>query len=423
MTCKFVTLQNITLKIYDYFCREQKRGRLYHKVSNPLNRIKSIMQIKDTTMKRWIAERDPKNVKSRSKVGRKEKTDDFDKDIIKREVIKMFKTQDMVTIRKLKVRLEERGLHLSKSTIWKVVRSKGFSFQTLDGCREAILEQPHLVAMRGRYLRKLREKRDEGLDIVYLDESYVNANHTAKKEWCSTDGKHRRKVPIGKGERIIIANAGSSQQGMIGDGEAGIVYRSISTDNRDYHSEMNGEIFKHWMENDLLPALDRPSCLVMDNASYHNVVDQEDKHPTAASRKAVIAAWLEHRGIVFDQNSTKKVLLKLANQAKEPKIFSIDKVINQHGHEALRLPAYHCQLNPIENIWSKVKGQVAANNKTFKIADTKRLTIEAIKDVNKEYFERCEQHSIKIEQNYWKKDGLIHIQPSMTINLEENDSD
>ena len=81
----------------------------------------------------------------------------------------MFKTQDMVTIRNLKVRLEERGLHLSKSTISKVVRSKGFSFQTLDGCREAILEQPHLVAMRGRYLRKLREKRDEGLDIVYLD--------------------------------------------------------------------------------------------------------------------------------------------------------------------------------------------------------------------------------------------------------------
>ena len=66
---------------------------------------------------------------------------------------------------------------------------------------------------------------------------------------------------------------------------------------------------------------------------------------------------------------------------------------------------------------------MAANNKTFKIADTKRLTIEAIKDVNKEYFERCEQHSIKIEQNYWKKDGLIHIQPSMTINLEETDSD
>ena len=414
----------MALQTYDYFCREEKRKRLYHKISNPLKRVKSLLKLKETTLQRWILERNPQAKKGRStKVGRKEKTDDFDKDVVKREVIQMFKSQDLVSIRKLKVRLEERGLNLSKSTIWKIVRSKGFSFKSLDESREALLQQPHLVAMRGRYLRKLKQKRDEGLDIVFLDESYVNANHTAKKEWCSNDGIHRRKVPLGKGERVIIANAGSSQQGLIGNGEAGLVYRSISTDNRDYHSEMNGDIFKHWMENDLLPALDRPSCLVMDNASYHNVVDDEDKHPTTASRKAVIAGWLESRGLVFDPTSTKKTLLTLANQAKEPKVFSIDKVINQHGHEALRLPPYHCQLNPIENIWSKVKGQVAANNKTFKIADTKRLTIEAIKDVSTEFFQRCEQHSMKIERDYWNKDGLTHIQNPMNINLEETDSD
>ena len=70
----------------------------------------------------------------------------------------------------------------------------------------------------------------------------------------------------------------------------------------------------------------------------------------------------------------------------EVKKYSIDKVINARGHEALRLPPYHCNLNLIELVWAKVKGQVAANNKTFKMAETKQLTIDAIKEIGKDFF-------------------------------------
>ena len=53
-------------------------------------------------------------------------------------------------------------------------------------------------------------------------------------------------------------------------------------DSREYHAEMNREIFKFGVINTLvllLLALDKPSCLVMDNATYHNVVGHEDRTP------------------------------------------------------------------------------------------------------------------------------------------------
>ena len=49
----------------------------------------------------------------------------------------------------------------------------------------------------------------------------------------------------------------------------------------DYHSEMNFENFKKWLQEKLLPNLQPNSVIVLDNAAYH-------KCPTAASRKAVI---------------------------------------------------------------------------------------------------------------------------------------
>ena len=50
-----------------------------------------------------------------------------------------------------------------------------------------------------------------------------------------------------------------------------VVFDSKSTDGRDYHSEMNGQIFEQWVEEQLVPSLPPESVIVMDNASYHSV--------------------------------------------------------------------------------------------------------------------------------------------------------
>ncbi len=66
--------------------------------------------------------------------------------------------------------------------------------------------------LRSRYLRKLKQLRAENNNIVFLDESYINAHHTCGKEW-QTD-THKRVIPSGKGKRIIIGHCGSYEHGL-----------------------------------------------------------------------------------------------------------------------------------------------------------------------------------------------------------------
>ncbi|GBP70621.1 hypothetical protein EVAR_98201_1 [Eumeta japonica] len=49
--------------------------------------------------------------------------------------------------------------------------------------------------------------------------------------------------------------------------------------------------------------------------------------------------------------------------------------------EVLRLPPYHCELNPIELVWADIKGHVARNNTIFKIADVKKLLSEGLTQI------------------------------------------
>jgi hypothetical protein len=51
-----------------------------------------------------------------------------------------------------------------------------------------------------------------------------------------------------------------------------LVFKTLSTDGRDYLSEMNSVIFNKWVEEQLVPALPPKSLVVMDNASYHSVI-------------------------------------------------------------------------------------------------------------------------------------------------------
>jgi ABC-type Zn2+ transport system substrate-binding protein/surface adhesin len=72
---------------------------------------------------------------------------------------------------------------------------------------------------------------------------------------------------------------------------------------------MNGENFEHWMSTQLLPNLEEPSVIVMNNASYHNV--HIEKPPIQSWRKDEIIAWLQEKLIHFAEGSFKAELLNL----------------------------------------------------------------------------------------------------------------
>ena len=278
-----------------------------------------------------------------------------------------------------------------------------------------------LFVTRCKYLRELRRFREAGYDPVFLDETYVNAHHTVEKEWQNMDGTLKRQVPSGKGERLIVVHAGSSEVGFIPN--AGLVFKSKSKDNRDYHSEMNGENFGKWLCEKLLPNLERKSLIVFDSAAYHNVVEDGDKIPTTSTKKADIKSWLDREGISYPEKALKPELLNVVRQQRHQKFFKFDKIIKANGHQVLRLPPYHSHLNPIELVWAKVKGEVAAKNTSFKMKDVEVLLNNALDCVDKEYWRKCCLHTLKEEEIYWKRDGLSFIQPEMVINLFSSSED
>ncbi|GBL86014.1 hypothetical protein AVEN_89073-1 [Araneus ventricosus] len=78
--------------------------------------------------------------------------------------------------------------------------------------------------------------------VIYIDETWVNANHSPKFIWQSSTSQGGLNVPLEKGSRLIICHVGSVDQGFIPSAQ--LVFQSKST--VDYHEEINSEVFKKW---------------------------------------------------------------------------------------------------------------------------------------------------------------------------------
>lgn len=85
----------------------------------------------------------------------------------------------------------------------------------------------------------------------------------------------------------------------------------------------------------------------------------------------------------------------------------VDELAKAVGVEVLRLPPYHCELNPIELVWADVKGYVARKNTTFKMADVKKLLQEALGNISAEKWQNCISHVIKEESKLDRLDNNV----------------
>lgn len=63
------------------------------------------------------------------------------------------------------------------------------------------------------------------------------------------------------------------------------------------------------------------------------------------------------------------------------KTYYVDELLKQHGHIVLRLPPYHCELNPIEQIWSITKHKLACDNVQQSTANIEQLVRKACSEI------------------------------------------
>jgi hypothetical protein len=112
------------------------------------------------------------------------------------------------------------------------------------------MERRDIVVTRMEFLRTMHNIRSLGdtRHIIYLDETWLNQNHSLKYICQDSNRSSGLKVPVGKASRIIVCHAGSNKTGFVKDSK--LIFRSKGKQvNSDYHSEMNTELFKNWLIN------------------------------------------------------------------------------------------------------------------------------------------------------------------------------
>ncbi|XP_072392227.1 uncharacterized protein [Diabrotica undecimpunctata] len=316
---------------------------------------------------------------------------------------------------------------MSAETLRKVLHKLNFRY--MKRSRKSILiDKEEIVAWRRIYLRSIRDYRLSKRKIYYLDETWINAGHTVSKIWHDTTVTTPRqafieglstglRAPSGKGQRLIVAHIGS---------DTGFLQNSalifVSKKTGDYHEDMDATCFERWFEN-VLQRIEPNSVVVLDNASYHSRL--VERIPNMSDRKAVLQNWLKEKSIPYGEDMVKMELMNIIRQHRSTyRQYAVDTMARLHGITVLRLPPYHCELNPIELIWAQMKGYVARENVTFKIIDVQSLLQASLDNIHSTDWSNAISHVIKVEDDMWRLDGMVDtvIEP-VTIQLGSNDSD
>jgi len=335
-----------------------------------------------------------------------EKINEFDKNAIRQKIHGFWFRREIPTLQKILTAVNDDPSlpNLKRTSLRTILKHLSFVY-TKTTRNSALTERSELVCWRQRYLEKIKFYRSQGHPIYYLDETWVNAGETTSKSWVDKTIKSHRdaflkglttgqKNPSGKGKRLIVVHIGSSDGFVVG----GLLVFESKKNTSDYHDEMNDNTFYEWFSS-ILPLLKENAVVVMDNAPYHSV--KKETFPQSSWKKEKIIQWLTIRGKIIDQRMVKDRLLEEAQEFRtDCNKYVIDELAKENNKIVLRLPPYHCELNPIELAWSCVKQYVKMNNTTYKLPDVKQLLIEGVERVSPDMWKNFISHVIKEEEKF-----------------------
>ena len=350
------------VRLKQHFDLERKTGKIVS-TRNPTARTAAALGIWQARVKRIMARYNDngKAVNASSKLrGRPSFVVSHNLQPVVREYIRSRNLQGQrVSAEKLRhVLQEEYGVEVASATFWRALKRWGF-IHGAGKRRNALKEQSYVLRARRQYLRIKRANRNSDGTTkrpeIYLDETYVNKNHSNKFTWyLDIDGPWVNK-PSGVGPRLIIVNA-ISTQGWVENAQ--LVFEAKRYTG-DYHGQMNWENFSKWFTDQLLPNIPKNSLIILDNAKYHNVFVPETIAPSQSSKKDEIIKWLTRNEIPFRDDMLKSELTELCRRFANAPEFKLDRLAQEHGHTVLRTPPYHPELQPIETCWAIVKNELA----------------------------------------------------------------
>ena len=299
------------------------------------------------------------------------------------------------------------------TTLWRALNRWGFTYGT-GKRRSALKERDYVILARRRYLRQKRlNRKANGTYIrpeVYLDETFINRNHSNQFTWYFDEDGPEVNKPSGKGERLIIVNA-ITTEGWVNN--AKLVFEAKKKTG-DYHGQMDWDNFSRWFTEQLLPNIPEHSIIIMDNASYHNTVE-ENSFPKSNSVKEDLRKWLDDKSIPWGQDLLKAELFALCRSYEPKPEYRIDKIAEGAGHSILRTPQYHPELQPIEMCWGVVKNWMAKHC-DFTLRQFRNNLPLAFSEVTSETCRKLIMKTAAEEDRYWKEDGEIDENQGVDLN-------
>ena len=190
----------------------------------------------------------------------------------------------------------------------------------------------------------------------------------------------------------------------------------------DYHDSMDGESYKCYFEKSICQNIPKHSVIVIDNAPYHS--KNTENYPTSKWRKQQFVDWLTEKNITFPDKALRAELCTLVKSEREKFPDKVmETVAKEHGHEILRLPPYHCKLNPIELAWAAEKNYVAGENKDMSLDSVEKLFRKKREELPEDFWRKCVEHVKKIEENHWESDRIQDNKvEQLIIKLKPTDS-
>lgn len=299
---------------------------------------------------------------------------------------------------------DEHGIEIPKATLWRTLTRWGFVHGE-GRRRSALKEQAHVIRARREYLRvKLDNRNSDGSlkrPEVYLDETYINRNHSSRFTWyLGEDGPWVNK-PSGVGPRLIVVHA-ITLGGWVDGAELVFLAKKRTG---DYHGQMNWENFSKWFTIQLMPNIPANSLIILDNAKYHNVLVQQS-FPNKGTGKEKLRKWLERNHIPWREDMLKTELFELCHRFAPVPEYRLDEIVAKHGHTVLRTPPYHPELQPIETCWAIIKNHMA-DNCSFTMRNLHAELPNAFSKVTAEVCQGILEKVGKQEDRFWADDEKL----------------
>uniref|UniRef100_A0A8R1DH93 Tc1-like transposase DDE domain-containing protein n=1 Tax=Caenorhabditis japonica TaxID=281687 RepID=A0A8R1DH93_CAEJA len=349
-----------------------------------------------------------------------------------------YATEESFTISSLLSELQEKyGFRFGRTTLFWCLKALRYTHR-VNTYNPFATTRTDIIRMRRWYSREMSELRERGAHVSYFDETWLFHGMTRKEGWNREQSSAYEIAKLGnldapvpgfpaasdKGQRATVLGV-LTETGMLpGSIKVHVSKRNPKLEPSDPHETMNSRWYGDYMAG-VLPELaawvpaNRENILVIDNASYHNEV--VERIPTKSSKKEELVEWMEKMGVSLDSKRLKEELWEeveifISSRGGRRKLqrYKVDEFASTLGVRIIRLPPYHCCLNPIEFIWGQLKDYLRKHGKrSDKVELVKTRAVHFLRNVLElGTIARTYEHVIDKEFDIWNIMNEPQIGPS-----------